>query len=137
MNAARKEQWLDEISAGVTCPAGLAESQHPRDAQGVGMHGWMEGRMKVYRPNALLLAGRRTCKPPRSGGRSCERGAGQRGAFSLIGAPFALGKKICHRNLAMARTMREGFSRSAQGFMPIWGPKVTQLGGVALEPLNE
>ena len=54
----------------------------------------------------------------------------------MIGAPFALGKKICHRNLAMARTMREAFVASAQAFMPIWGPKVTQLRGVALEPLK-
>ena len=36
----------------------------------------------------------------------------------------------------MARTNHEAFGRSAQAFMPIWGPKVTQLGGVALEPLK-
>ena len=59
-----------------------------------------------------------------------------RGDFSLIGSPFSLGKEICHSNSAMAETMREGFVRSAQGFMPIWGPKVTQLAGVTLEPLK-
>ena len=34
----------------------------------------------------------------------------------------------------MADTMREGFGRSAQGFMLNWGAKVTQLAGVTLGP---
>ena len=81
----------------------------------------------VYRLDVVLLAIRCTCQPPRSGGRSCERPSVRGGRFSLIGAPFLLGKKIRHSNVALADAMGEGFSRSERGFMSYCGPKVTQL----------
>ena len=45
---------------------------------------------------------------------------------------FELGKKICHCNSAIARAMHAVFVRPVAAFMPIWGPKVTQLFGVTL-----
>ena len=101
-----------EVDHGCGCTEICPQEQHGDD---------------VYRLQLLLLPRKilGACRAQR--GRSCERGVSLRGDFPLIGSPFSLGKKIFIGNSAMARTNHEGFGRPEQGFMPIWGAKVTQV----------
>ena len=76
-------------SAGLLSPAELAELQQPRDALGLGQDARSSKEMRVYRVNSppLAIFARRTCRP--RSGRSCKKGAAERGDFPRIACESA------------------------------------------------
>ena len=97
--------------------AAPAELGHLVVALGLGQDARRPSRMKAYRANSLPLAFSLSAPAGRGAAEELKRGRAGGGDSSLSRPPSELGKKICHSNVATAKTMGEAFVEPSAGII--------------------